>query len=157
MAKQDIEAIAFAGDVPFWKHKPLHKMTRQEWESLCDGCAKCCLNKLEFEKTGEVRYTNVCCRYLDLDACRCTAYKRRALLVPHCAILTPGRVKQFHWLPRTCSYRLLYEGKDLPSWHHLVSGDRDMVHRLGHSVKGKVISDQFIPLSQLEKYIVDWD
>jgi uncharacterized cysteine cluster protein YcgN (CxxCxxCC family) len=141
---------------PFWKEKSLERMTRKEWELLCDGCGKCCLFKLEDAKTGKVSYTNVCCGLLDLRTCRCKSYKKRGLLLSSCAILTPNRVAQFHWLPRTCTYRLLYEGKDLPPWHHLVCGDRNLIHHLGHSVKAKVISEEYIPPGQLENYIVDW-
>lgn len=141
---------------PFWKQKPLHRMSDEEWESLCDGCGKCCLFKLKKNKAEKVQYTSVSCRFLCPRTCRCTSYKKRKKLVPTCMILTPARVEEFSWLPKTCAYRLVYEGKDLPHWHHLVSGDPGMIHRLGVSVKGKVISEKQINLLQLYRYVVNW-
>ncbi len=107
----------------FWRSKSLQDMTSTEWESLCDGCALCCLHKLEDEDTKEVFYTSVVCKLLDFDSCRCTKYEERCTLVPECVKLTPKDVDEFHWLPPTCAYRLVYEGKDLPEWHPLISGD----------------------------------
>ncbi|WP_297308733.1 YcgN family cysteine cluster protein [Neptuniibacter sp.] len=107
----------------FWRSKSLQDMTPKEWESLCDGCALCCLHKLEDEDTKEVFYTTVVCKLLDFDTCRCTKYEERCTLVPECVKLTPKDVDEFHWLPPTCAYRLVYEGKELPEWHPLISGD----------------------------------
>jgi uncharacterized cysteine cluster protein YcgN (CxxCxxCC family) len=142
--------------VPFWKDKTLSELSKQEWESLCDGCAKCCLVKLEDEDTGQVAYTNVVCKYMDMETCACTEYQKRNELVPHCVWLKPEMVDEFFWLPETCSYRLIAEGKDLPDWHHLISGDRELVHKTGNSVKSKVFSESNIHEDDLEEYIVHW-
>ena len=141
-------------ELPFWKAKPLEALTRDEWESLCDGCAKCCLAKLEDEDTGEIAYTNVACRLLDLGTCRCTNYPERARFVPDCITLTPENVSQLRWMPSTCAYRLLAEGRDLPDWHPLVSGDPDSVHRVGISVRGRVVPER--QAVDLEDYVVTW-
>ena len=106
----------------FWRRKSLEEMTPAEWESLCDGCAKCCLHKIEDEDTGEVFYTNVACRLLDLKSLRCTKYQERQRYVPDCAVLNPENVHMLSWMPETCAYRLLAEGKDLADWHPLISG-----------------------------------
>ena len=140
--------------IPFWQRKRLDEMTRAEWESLCDGCGKCCLNKLEYDDTGEVAYTDVACKLLDLKTCRCSNYAKRKSLVPDCEVLTPEAVARFNWLPSTCAYRLLWEGKDLADWHPLVSGDPDSVHRAGMSVRGRVISEY--PTLDVETRIVEW-
>ncbi len=142
-------------EIPFWQRKTLPQMTRQEWESLCDGCAKCCLHKLEDEDSGEVFYTKVVCRYMD-DDCRCTEYQRRNELVPNCVWLRPQDVDQFHWLPSTCAYRLIAEGKPLPDWHPLVSGDPDSVHSAGVSIKGRALSEEYVHPEGLEEHIIHW-
>ena len=139
---------------PFWRRKKLTDMTRAEWESLCDGCAKCCLEKLEDVETGEISYTNVACRLLDIKACRCTNYEQRQRYVPDCVVLTPENIAQLHWMPSTCAYRLLAEGKDLPAWHPLVSGDPDSAHRSGQSVRGRIVSER--DAGDLEDHIVTW-
>jgi uncharacterized cysteine cluster protein YcgN (CxxCxxCC family) len=142
---------------PFWKRKTLSEMDRTEWELLCDGCARCCLYKLEDETLKQVRYTSVACRLLDTASCRCSSYWNRHALVPTCMVLTPSRVEQYYWLPPTCAYRLLHQGKDLPDWHHLVCGDRESVHESGHSVKGKVVSEDYIPSLELSEHVVEWE
>lgn len=129
-------------------------MTRAEWESLCDGCGKCCLHKLEDADTGEVRFTEVACRLLDPDTCRCTRYAERKRLVPDCLILSAARARRTEWLPRTCAYRLLAEGKDLPRWHPLVSGDPQSVHRAGMSVRGRTVGER--DAGDLEDHVVAW-
>ena len=139
---------------PFWEQKTLEQMTPAEWESLCDGCAGCCLCKVEDDLTGEIFYTNVACKLLNLRTCRCLSYKKRQHLVPNCAVLTPKDVPRFEWLPKTCAYRLLARGKPLPHWHHLVSGDRELVHQLGISVKNKVISENYVHPDQLCDHII---
>ncbi len=128
--------------MPFWRRKTLDEMTRAEWESLCDGCARCCLHKLEDEDTGEIATTNVACRLLDLATCRCTRYAERKRLVPDCVVLDPENVYQLSWMPTTCAYRLLAEGKDLPWWHPLVSGDPETVRTAGIAVGGFAISER---------------
>ncbi|MGE0665442.1 MAG: YcgN family cysteine cluster protein [Sphingomonadales bacterium] len=140
---------------PFWKTVPLAEMSPEQWESLCDGCARCCLHKLEDEDTGEIAQTNVCCRLLDMEACACTRYPERKRLVPDCQILTPENVSALHWMPRTCAYRLLAEGKDLEWWHPLVSGNPGSVHEAGISVRGKVVSER--DADDLFMHLVDWD
>lgn len=127
---------------PFWKEKSLAEMTPAEWESLCDGCGRCCLHKLEDEDTGDVVYTNVACRLLDTERCRCTRYAERKRLVPDCVVLTPRNLADLPWMPGTCAYRLLFEGRDLPWWHPLVSGDPGTVREAGISMSGRTISER---------------
>lgn len=142
-------------DKPFWMRKPLEKMTPAEWEALCDGCARCCLLKLEDEDTREVYYTSVVCRLLDTDTCRCKDYNHRMQEVPTCVMLSPERVRRFKWLPKTCAYRLLAEGKNLPGWHPLVSGNPQTVHWAGISVRDRIISEEEIDIQKLEDYIIE--
>ena len=138
----------------FWKKKSLEQLTSSEWESLCDGCGKCCLNKLEDEETDELVFTNVACTLFDQKNCSCKNYKKRSRFVPDCQILTPKKVRRFAWLPSTCAYRLVDEGKDLPQWHHLVCGNRYSIHKVGASVRGKVISEDNV--KDLEDHVIDW-
>ena len=123
---------------PFWREKPLAAMSAEEWESLCDGCGRCCVIKLEDEDTGEVLYTDVGCTLLDLDTCRCRDYPNRQKKVSDCVRLTPEAVDRIGWLPETCAYRLVGEGRDLPVWHPLLTGDPRSVHRAGISVRGRL-------------------
>lgn len=139
---------------PFWRTKTLRDMSRAEWESLCDGCALCCLHKLEDEDTGEVYYTDVHCRYMDSNSCRCTVYESRHIKVPSCVWLTPDQAESFFWLPDTCAYRLLAEGKELHEWHPLVSGDPESVHRAGISLRGQGIADDKIPEDEWQDRII---
>ena len=139
---------------PFWRRKTLAEMTRGEWESLCDGCAKCCLEKLQDDDTGEISYTEVACRLLDLGTCRCTDYANRKRFVPDCVVLTPRTVARLTWLPSSCAYRLISEGKDLEWWHPLVSGDPETVHRAGVSVRGRAVPEAVA--GDLEDHIVHW-
>ena len=124
--------------LPFWKTKSLAQMTTSEWESLCDGCGKCCLSKIEDEDTAEIFYTSVICRLFDEGTCRCTDYANRSIEVPDCVTLDIENVGGLSWLPKTCAYKLVMEGRDLYPWHHLVCGDPDEVHRQGVSVRGKI-------------------
>jgi uncharacterized cysteine cluster protein YcgN (CxxCxxCC family) len=139
---------------PFWKRKKLAEMSADEWESLCDGCGRCCLNKLEHEDTGEILYTDVACRLLDLESCRCVSYEERIRFVPDCRRLTPLNVGRIPWLPTTCAYRRLAEGKDLNWWHPLVSGDPKTVEEAGISVRGRIVSER--DTDDFENHIVSW-
>jgi hypothetical protein len=141
---------------PFWRRKTLGEMTSTEWESLCDGCARCCLNKLEDEDTGEIAWTDLACRLLDAGSCRCSDYDNRSTRVPDCLTLDVERVETLSWLPPTCGYRLVSEGLDLYWWHPLVSGSPETVHQAGISVRGRVKSEDGIPLAQWEDHIVTW-
>lgn len=148
---------AGADERPFWQRKTLSEMTDAEWESLCDGCGRCCLNKLEDEDTGRTFFTDVACRLLDWDTCRCKDYRNRQKKVPDCVRLTPRNVRRIVWLPPTCAYDLLTKGRDLYWWHPLVSGDPDTVHAAGISVRGRVrAGEETVPDEELENYIVSW-
>lgn len=141
----------------FWKNKTLEDMTPSEWESLCDGCGRCCLEKLEDEETGRLFFTNVGCRLFDSESCACRDYPNRSKKVPDCVRLTPQNVRTLNWLPPSCAYRLLAEGRDLYWWHPLVSGDPATVVEAGISVRGRVFEvDEDLPASELENYIVQW-
>lgn len=143
-------------DDPFWIAKSLDEMSDAEWESLCDGCARCCLNKLEDEDTGAIAWTDVGCTLLDGDSCRCRDYPNRSATVPDCIRLTPDEVRTLSWLPPTCAYRLVEEGRDLYWWHPLVSGDPDTVHEAGISVRGRTVPEDEVPLERWEERIVSW-
>ena len=145
---------ALGDEAPFWRAKTLDEMTIDEWESLCDGCGRCCLHKLEDELTGHVDYTNIACRLLDLGTCRCTDYPRRAALVSDCLELTPEAVRATSWLPPSCAYRLLAEGKELAWWHPLVSDDGETVHQAGVSVRGRTVTAA--RAGDEEDHIVAW-
>ncbi len=125
----------------FWRRKTLEAMTAAEWESLCDGCGWCCVVKWIHPVTNEVHHTRVACRLLDIETCRCREYRARRRLMPDCVRLTPARVRAIDWLPKTCAYRRLKEGRDLPSWHPLVSGDPESVHRAGRSARGRLVPE----------------
>jgi uncharacterized protein len=146
-----------SGKIPFWQSKSLDEMTNSEWESLCDGCGRCCLNKLEEVGTDRTFYTDVGCRLLHNKTCRCRDYPNRQEKVDDCVRLTPQSLKTITWLPPSCAYVLLAEGKDLYWWHPLVSGDPQSVHAAGVSVRGRVrASETRVSDDELEDYIVSW-
>ena len=140
---------------PFWERKKLAEMSASEWESLCDGCAKCCLHKLQDEDTDEVFYTSVACAKLDLETCRCTVYEERLKFVPDCLDLIQENLDELGWLPDSCAYRLVAEGRSLPQWHPLVSGEKNSVHKAGMSVLGRVVPESDVAEDDLELYIID--
>lgn len=139
---------------PFWQSKTLEEMNLKEWESLCDGCGKCCMHKLEDDDTGEVYYTNVACRLLDHEKITCKKYSERKRFVPDCISLTPELLKNISWLPETCAYLLLKQGKQLPQWHHLISGNKNTIHEKGVSVRGNIVSER--EAGDLKDHIVDY-
>lgn len=141
---------------PFWRTTPLDEMSEEQWESLCDGCGKCCLHKLEDEDSGEVYYTRVACDLLDLKNGRCKDYEHRFEKVPDCIDLRAMETRTYHWLPATCAYRLLHEGQDLPEWHYLISGRPGLVHKARCSVRGRAIHESRVDLENLEEEIVRW-
>jgi uncharacterized cysteine cluster protein YcgN (CxxCxxCC family) len=144
-------------ELPFWKRKAMREFSRAEWESLCDGCGRCCLNKLMEEDSDRTYYTDVGCRLLDAHACRCTDYRNRAAKVRDCVQLTPRNINRIAWLPPTCAYKLVAAGRDLYWWHPLVSGDPETVHAAGVSVRGKVAASEVdVPDKDLEGHIVSW-
>ncbi len=138
----------------FWKHKRLDEMNAKEWELLCDGCALCCLHKLQDEQSDEVYYTDVHCRYLNKADCRCSVYRKRQTLVPNCVWLNADTAKEFAWLPTTCAYRLIAENKPLKDWHPLISGSQKTVHSAGISMQNKGINERYIPEYQWEDRII---
>lgn len=140
----------------YWERVPLRSMTPREWEALCDGCGKCCLNKLEDPDTGEVAMTRVACRLFDDETCRCAAYATRRDHVPECVVLTPRTLPDAaYFMPSTCAYRRLHEGADLPDWHPLITGDPDSVHRAGVSAQGWTVPEFMVPEEEWEDHIVE--
>ncbi len=140
----------------FWETTPLTKMTSREWEALCDGCGKCCLNKLEDEDTEEVALTRVACRLLDDATCRCAHYENRHEFVPDCIVLRPDNLDTHaYWMPQTCAYRLLWQGKPLPDWHPLITGTAQSVHDAGVSVQGRTVSEFDVPFEEWEDHIIE--
>jgi len=129
---------------PFWKTKSLHEMTPDEWESLCDSCGICCLEKVEDEETGEIKLTSVSCEFLDTVNCRCLIYEHRFHLNPDCVELSVDKLKHIEWLPDTCAYKSLFEGRELEGWHPLVSGDPNTVHEAGVSVRDRALPGQYV-------------
>ena len=140
----------------FWERVPPQNLAPREWEALCDGCGKCCLNKLEDEDTAEVAFTRVACRLLDDQTCRCAHYEDRKVFVSECVVLTPQNIgKSAYWMPQTCAYRLLHEGKALYDWHPLISGDAQTVHDAGVSVQGITVSEFDVPEDDWEDYVIE--
>jgi uncharacterized cysteine cluster protein YcgN (CxxCxxCC family) len=143
-------------NLPYWKTTSLEQMSGEQWEALCDGCGKCCLVKLIDDVTDDLHYTDVACKLLDGQSCRCKDYSNRKAKVPDCVILTPKLLEDLVWMPSTCAYRLVKEGKDLPFWHPLVCGDPEMVHEAGISVRGRAVSEDLVLDEQLIDHIVEW-
>lgn len=142
---------------PFWRTKTLAELDEAEWESLCDGCGRCCLVKLEDEDNGRILATNVACRLFDGENCTCHDYPNRTARVPDCLQLTPALVAELRWLPPSCAYRLVHERQDLPEWHHLKTGSRETVHEVGASVKGRISGQEDeIAEDEWPDHIVDW-
>jgi uncharacterized cysteine cluster protein YcgN (CxxCxxCC family) len=140
----------------WWNTKTLAELTQLEWESLCDGCAKCCLHKLEDEDSGDVFYTKVRCQYLDEEQCRCTDYANRSTLVPNCIQLNRDNVANLNWLPSSCAYRLRANNQPLEHWHPLVSGSKTTVHEAGISIRGRAISDEYVHPDGFDEHIISW-
>jgi uncharacterized protein len=142
----------------FWETIPLKKMTAPEWEALCDGCGKCCLNKIEYEDTGEVEYTRVACRLLDNETCQCSNYANRFQFVPECIRLNPKTLNRIaYWLPNSCAYKLLNQGKPLPEWHPLVTDDPESTHSSGNSLRGQTVSEASVSEDEWDDYIIQED
>ncbi|WP_435166634.1 YcgN family cysteine cluster protein [Falsirhodobacter sp. 1013] len=140
----------------FWETVKLKNMTPQEWEALCDGCGKCCLNKIEFEDTNEIAFTRVACKLLDGTSCFCSKYETRRDYVPDCVQLTPKKLPEIaYWLPKTCAYRRLHEGKPLPDWHYLVTGDRESIHKAQASVRGWTVPEYQVSEDDWEDYLIE--
>ncbi|HWL55723.1 MAG TPA: YcgN family cysteine cluster protein [Paracoccus sp. (in: a-proteobacteria)] len=139
----------------FWE-LPLKSLKPDEWEALCDGCGKCCLNKIEYEDTGELAFTRVACKLLDGETCQCSNYANRHKYVPDCVVLTPKKLKEIAWwLPATCAYRLRAEGKPLFPWHYLISGDRESIHQAGISIRGRTVSELTVTEDDWDDYIIE--
>lgn len=140
----------------FWQTKPLSALTRDEWEALCDGCARCCLYKIQDIDTDELLYTNVACRYLNPQTCQCTDYQNRSVIMPTCIPLNPQNIQEIQWMPNTCAYRLLAEGKPLRWWHPLISRTRDTIQQADISIKGHFIPELKADLDHLEDYVIEY-
>lgn len=140
--------------VPFWRRKTLDALSPAEWESLCDGCGRCCLHKLEDEQSGELHYTAVACHLLDREHCRCRDYARRSLRVRDCVVLSADDPELLGKMPNTCAYRLLHEGRDLPPWHPLLSGNSESVHQAGISMRGRCLDECDVPAEALADYVI---
>lgn len=140
----------------FWERKKMTQMSQKEWEALCDGCGKCCLNKLEDEDSGEVVLTNVACRLLDDSSCHCAQYSIRHQFIPECIVMTPDNIPEhLYWMPQTCAYRLVHEGRPLEPWHPLISGDPNSVHAAGVSVQGKTVPEFEVHEDDWEQHIIE--
>ena len=140
----------------FWKKYALTELNQAEWEALCDGCGLCCLIKLEDDETHEIAYTKVACKLLDCQTGHCSDYTNRFQHVPDCVQLTPEKLEHIHWLPSTCAYRRVYEAKNLPNWHHLITGSRHNVIKARKSVAGRCISETDVDEDEIDEYIVRW-
>jgi uncharacterized cysteine cluster protein YcgN (CxxCxxCC family) len=151
------DLIAKSGLTPrFWEKKKFDKLSKDEWEALCDGCGKCCMNKLEDEDTGDVALTNVACRLFDNDTCRCAQYPIRHQFVPECIVLSPANIaNNLYWMPQTCAYKLVYEGNPLPEWHPLLTGSAQSVHAAGVSMQGSTVPEFEVDDDDWEDHIIE--
>lgn len=140
----------------FWEVKSLSEMTQVEWESLCDGCGRCCLNKLEDEDTGKIYFTNVACKLLDIEKCRCSDYENRKVSMPECMILSVDNLAALEVMPSTCAYLLLHHDKPLPEWHPLITGRKESVAEADMMISGKVVSEEYIHYKQLPEHLINW-
>lgn len=145
-----------SAEARFWESVPLAQMSAEQWESLCDGCGKCCLIKLQDEESERVYTTRVACRLLNVDTCRCRDYRHRRRHVRECLLLDAPAAAQLDWLPETCAYRRVAVGQALPDWHHLLCGDRGAVHRAGQSVRGWALSAEYVHEDEFEQHIIQW-
>ncbi len=140
----------------FWERYRLEELTAEEWEALCDGCGKCCLNKLEDAETGEIAFTRIACRLFDDQTCRCAQYDIRRQIVPECVVLTPENIAtSAHWMPATCAYKLLHQGRPLPPWHPLLSGRSESIHEAGQSMRGRTLPEFEVPEEEWEHHIIE--
>lgn len=140
----------------FWKTIPLDQLDKNQWESLCDGCGKCCVLKLEDADTGVIHFTDVSCKLLDCQTARCTKYAERESFVPDCVSLTPDNLRMLRWMPKSCAYRLISENRDLPDWHPLVTGNLDSTRQAGHSVAARVVTEASVDEDDLPNHITNW-
>jgi uncharacterized cysteine cluster protein YcgN (CxxCxxCC family) len=155
MAEDPIERAGKGLRAEFWRRHPLDELTRAEWEALCDGCGKCCLVKLEDEDTAEVAYTNIACRLLDHGTCRCGNYALRRQLVAGCVVLSRENLDEvLPWMPRTCAYKLVHDGRDLEPWHPLISGDPESVHRAGISRRGRMVAEYDVTEDEWPDFVI---
>ena len=153
LARREAYLPAMSLREKYWETVPLRQMTKAEWEALCDGCGKCCLNKLEDIATGELIFTRVACKLFDDTSCRCANYADRKRHVPECVVLTPKTLDEIaYWMPESCAYRRLHEGRPLPDWHPLVTGDPESTHKAGASVCGQTVSELTLPVEDWEDY-----
>ncbi|AOE49890.1 YcgN family cysteine cluster protein [Kangiella sediminilitoris] len=140
----------------FWLNTPMDKMTHQQWESLCDGCGKCCRIQFLDDSDTMLMQTDVGCHLLDTKTLRCTDYDNRLSKVPDCVQITPKTLDDYYWLPDSCAYKLVARGEDLPEWHHLVSGDPQLIHKKGESLHRKLVSERDLNPEEIEERIIAW-
>ncbi|MDE0746510.1 MAG: YcgN family cysteine cluster protein [Porticoccaceae bacterium] len=140
----------------FWQTKTLEQMDSIEWEALCDGCAKCCLVKLEDHESAEIFHTNVTCELLDIDSCQCSNYSGRHSVVNDCIALDQNNIHALSWLPKSCSYRLIADGQPLPDWHYLISGSKQTIHAYGASLQGWVVSELDVRDDDIQDHVIRW-
>ena len=146
-----------AAEQAFWKSTALEDMTQSQWESLCDGCGKCCVLKLEDVDTGAIYYTDVSCQLLCTETAHCTNYAERKKYVPDCVILSPDNLEAVTWMPESCAYRRLHEGRELPDWHPLLTGNQEAMKQANHSVAGLVTNEIYIQEEDMPEHLFDWD